>query len=224
MSSAKPCCLVICSAAIDGVSTQPFIQAVTLLNSAFTLQLATPNGKAIEFVQQDDSGRRWLNDFRSKSVATPTRLDTIDVSRYACVLIPPAPGALYDLAKDADVATILNQAVAERKPVCAVGLGVAGLCGAMKDDRLTWTFSSYSLTGPSVLSLAKSPSFANLPLIIEDFIKDNGAVYSASKADHVHVVVDQNLITGQNEESTVVAVQNLILLCNARQGKQNLPS
>jgi len=30
----------------------------------------------------------------------------------------------------------------------------------------------------------------------------------------VHCVVDRNLITGQNDQSTVVAVQNVILACS----------
>ena len=34
----------------------------------------------------------------------------------------------------------------------------------------------------------------------------------------VYIGVDRNIITGQNEASTLTAVQNLILLCNARYG------
>ena len=32
----------------------------------------------------------------------------------------------------------------------------------------------------------------------------------------MHVIIDRHLITGQNDTSTLSAVQNLILLCNAR--------
>ena len=35
----------------------------------------------------------------------------------------------------------------------------------------------------------------------------------------MHVVIDRHLITGQNDTSTLSAVQNLILLCNARSGR-----
>ena len=37
---------------------------------------------------------------------------------------------------------------------------------------------------------------------------------SGSEVDMVHCVVDRNLITGQNDQSTVVAVQNVILACS----------
>jgi hypothetical protein len=39
-------------------------------------------GKNIEFVQQDDSNRRWFNEFRSKSTSTPIGLETIDRKKW----------------------------------------------------------------------------------------------------------------------------------------------
>ncbi|MBN3290674.1 GALD1 protein, partial [Polypterus senegalus] len=51
---------------------------------------------------------------------------------------------------------------------------------------------------------------------MEDFAKDSGAIYSASVVDAVHVVLDRHLVTGQNDQSTLAAVQNLIILCNNR--------
>uniref|UniRef100_A0A673N1J5 Glutamine amidotransferase-like class 1 domain-containing protein 1 n=1 Tax=Sinocyclocheilus rhinocerous TaxID=307959 RepID=A0A673N1J5_9TELE len=100
------------------------------------------------------------------------------------------------------------------EPVCAVGQGVAALCCATEEQK--WIFSGYSMTGPSVFELVRSPEFANLPLIVEDFIKDNGGSYTASIEDAVHVVLDRHLVTGQNVQSTTAAVNNLILLCNSR--------
>ena len=35
-----------------------------------------------------------------------------------------------------------------------------------------------------------------------------------SQVDMVHCIVDRNLITGQNEQSTVIAIQNVILACS----------
>ena len=39
---------------------------------------------------------------------------------------------------------------------------------------------------------------------------------AAAQQDHLYVVVDDILVTGQNEQSTLTAVQNLILLSNAQ--------
>ena len=38
----------------------------------------------------------------------------------------------------------------------------------------------------------------------------------ASQPGSLHVVIDNYLVTGQNDQSTLTAVQNLILLNNAR--------
>lgn len=93
-----------------------------------------------------------------------------------------------------------------------------------------------------MFELVRKPDFANLPLVVEDFVKDNGGSYtgepiptsnlptqrsknssisiffpsSASKDDAVHVVIDRHLITGQNMQSTLLAVNNLILLGGAK--------
>ena len=39
---------------------------------------------------------------------------------------------------------------------------------------------------------------------------------AGGKWGDTHVVVDSHVVTGQNEQSTLTAVQNLILMCNAR--------
>ncbi|RMX46085.1 hypothetical protein pdam_00009382 [Pocillopora damicornis] len=203
--AAKPNCLIVCSSATQGVSAQSFIHAFTLTHSVFNVQIATPQGQQIDFVKSDDNSRKWLNEFRTKPFSVPGKLENVDASRYGAVLIPSAPGALHDLAQD--------------KPICAIGHGVAGLCSARREDGKSWSFKSFSMTGPSVFESARSADFSSLPIILEDWIKDHGGTFSASEPDGMHVIIDRHLITGQNDTSTLSAVQNLILLCNARQGK-----
>lgn len=41
-------------------------------------------------------------------------------------------------------------------------------------------------------------------------------VHVGGKSGETHVVVDSHVVTGQNEQSTLTAVQNLILISNAR--------
>uniref|UniRef100_A0A8V0ZP05 Glutamine amidotransferase-like class 1 domain-containing protein 1 n=1 Tax=Gallus gallus TaxID=9031 RepID=A0A8V0ZP05_CHICK len=224
----KPTCLLVASAAAAGVSAQSFLQCFTLSSSAFNLQVATPGGKSIDFVDVNESNMRWIQDFRMKSYANPAKLESIDGARYHALLIPNCPGAMTDLANSGYLAKILQhfctenmfswkswQPMAWTEPVCAVGHGVAALCCATNEDK-TWVFQGYSLTGPSVYELIRQPNFASLPIIVEDFVKDSGATFSASKPDAVHVVLDRHLVTGQNENSTLPAVQNLLILCNVR--------
>ncbi|XP_042813970.1 glutamine amidotransferase-like class 1 domain-containing protein 1 isoform X1 [Panthera tigris] len=172
-------------------------------------------GRTIDFVDVNDSNARWVQDFRLKAYASPAKLESIDGARYHALLIPSCPGALADLASSGSLARILQHFRSESKPICAVGHGVAALCCATNEDR-SWVFQGYSVTGPSVYELVRAPGFARLPLIVEDFVKDAGASFSASEPDAVHVVLDRHLVTGQNASSTVPAVQNLLFLCGSR--------
>ncbi|XP_062403386.1 glutamine amidotransferase-like class 1 domain-containing protein 1 [Sardina pilchardus] len=211
--SAKPTCLIVASAAPQGVNARSFHQAFTLCSPVFNLQTATPGGKPIDFVGVDESTARWVQDFSVKPSATPAKLESIDGARYQALLIPDCPGALTDLAHSGSLARILTHFTSQQKPMCAIGQGVSGLCCATEGQR--WLFNGYSLTGPSVFELVRSPDFANLPLIVEDFVKDSGGSYTASQEDALHVVLDRHLVTGQNLQSTTVAIHNLILLCNS---------
>ena len=42
------------------------------------------------------------------------------------------------------------------------------------------------------------------------------AEHVGSKLGETYVLVDSHIVTGQNEQSTLTAVQNLILISNAR--------
>lgn len=197
------------------MSAPSFLHCFTLASSAFNLQVVTPGGKAIDFVDVDESNARWVQDFRLKAYASPAKLESIDGARYHALLIPSCPGALADLASSGSLARILQHFRSESKPICAVGHGVAALCSATNEDG-SWVFQGYSVTGPSVYELVRAPGFARLPLIVEDFVKDAGASFSASEPDAMHVVLDRHLVTGQNTSSTVPAVHSLLFLCGSR--------
>ncbi|KAK7098540.1 glutamine amidotransferase-like class 1 domain-containing protein 1 [Littorina saxatilis] len=223
MAAPRGSCLFVVSSAVEGVSAQSFLQSYSLISQSFAIQLASPNGRQVEYVHQDDSNRRWFNEFRSKSTSTPIGLETVDVNRYSAMLIPACPGAVHDLANNTDLGQLIAHFVAEKKPICAIGMGVAALCCARKDDGKSWHLGEYCMTAPSVFELAHLPEFSSLPVIPEDFIKDHGGKYASSENNAVHIVVDRHLITGQNEASTLTAVQNLILMCTQKQ-KPRVPS
>ncbi|XP_038663640.1 glutamine amidotransferase-like class 1 domain-containing protein 1 isoform X5 [Scyliorhinus canicula] len=188
--SAKPSLLIVLSAAAEGVSAQSFYHSYTQCSTAFNLQIATPGGKPMDFVGLDENNIRWIQDFRMKPYANPAKLESIDGARYNAILIPNCPGAMVDLATSGYLAKILQHFCAETKPICVVGHGVSALCCATNQDK-SWIFQGYSVTGVS-------------------------AQFKSSKPDTVHVVFDRHLITGQNDQSTLTAIQNLILCCNAR--------
>ena len=219
MSAKKPSCLMVCSGHSQGVSAQSFIHSFTLTHSAFNVYIVTPEGKQIEFVKIDDNSRRWLNEFKSKPFSVPGKLEDVEPLRYSALLIPSSLGSLHDLAENVELGRIINSFVEDKKPICAVGHGVAALFSGKNTNKSQWIFKEYSMTGPSLYEVSQLPEFAELPYIVEDYIKENDGTYSRSQNDCMYVTIDRHLITGQNDMSTLSAVQNLILLCNAKHGK-----
>ncbi|XP_071830761.1 glutamine amidotransferase-like class 1 domain-containing protein 1 [Apostichopus japonicus] len=221
---AKSHCLIILSAAPQGVEASSFIQSFKVLHPVFNIQLASPNGSIPDFKSSDEHTQRWIADFKGKPYSSPVRLESVDASRYAALFIPEGFGALFDLVHSLQMQSIINHFTRVKKPICAIGCGVAGLCGLSLTKTIPWSFDGFSLTSTSIAELAKKPNFGTIPLLVEDFVKQNGGIYSASEPGEPHVIIDRFLITGQNEASTVTAVQNLILLCNLRQTRHSSSS
>ncbi|XP_064432005.1 glutamine amidotransferase-like class 1 domain-containing protein 1 isoform X1 [Mirounga angustirostris] len=171
--SSRPACLLVASGAAEGVSAQSFLHCFSLASATFNLQVATPGGKTMDFVDVNESNARWVQDFRLKAYANPAKLESIDGARYHALLIPSCPGALADLASSGSLARILQHFRSESKPICAVGHGVAALCCATNEDR-SWVFQGYSVTGPvsptpctwcwtATLSQARTPAPPSQP-------------------------------------------------------------
>lgn len=78
------------------------------------LLIYTTQGKNVEYINQDDTNRRWFNEFRAKSSSVPIGLETIDAARYAALVIPDTPGALIDLHDNADLKQILEHFIKEK--------------------------------------------------------------------------------------------------------------
>ena len=74
--------------------------------------------------------------------------------------------------------------------------------------------SHSSLPQPTLFDQSLDRDFAQCPALLEDGLRDGGARYTGAAPGGVHVVVDRHLVTGQNEASTLTAVQNLVLICN----------
>ncbi|KAK8735123.1 hypothetical protein OTU49_005505 [Cherax quadricarinatus] len=111
---AKQSCLIVLSASSLGVSAPSFLQCYKLTQSAFNIEIATPEAAAAVFIDKDDQSTRWLNDIAAKKLLEPHSLSDIQGSQYSCVVIPHSPGASEDLATCEALGNILSQCLAEK--------------------------------------------------------------------------------------------------------------
>ena len=143
-------------------------------------------------------------------LATPAKLEDAQADSYDAVFVVGGHGPMQDLAVHPTFGDFLAVMLdAPDKIVAAVCHGPASFLPAHRADG-TWLFKGRALTGFSNEEETLATFADNAPWLLEDRLRAGGANYEADPAESVHVVVDDNLITGQNPASAE-ATANAVL-------------
>ena len=137
------------------------------------------------------------------------RLLEVDVSEYDAVFFPGGHGTMFDFPHSHEVAELVAHYLEQGKVVAAVCHGPAALTHAKYAD------------GSAVVKGRKLTAFSNeeeravqldglMPFLLEDQLRALGAEVQVKPNWQVHVVVDANLITGQNPQSSLKTAEALI--------------
>ena len=134
-----------------------------------------------------------------------------EILSFDAVYFPGGRGVLVDLADDPDVGRILRLAHGGGTIVAALCHGPAALLSA-PDVAGKWTFDGYRMTAFS--DTEDDLTRRRLPWSLEAELKNRGAIFDDGDAAWLsHVVIDRNLVTGQNSGSSeAVACAALRLL------------
>ena len=162
---------------------------------------------------QTEATQRFKADrVAQEQLAHTAKLATLSASDYEAVFYPGGHGPLWDLAEDRASISLIERMFAANKPVGAVCHGPGALRyvkapnGALLVDGKKVT--GFSNSEEEAVGLTKA-----VPFLVEDMLKRNGGVYSKAADFQPHVVVDCNLVTGQNPASsagTASAVMRLM--------------
>jgi putative intracellular protease/amidase/ketosteroid isomerase-like protein len=126
-----------------------------------------------------------------------------EMLEYDTVFIPGGYGPMVDLAENPDVLRLLCVMHDRSRIVAAIGHGPAALLSAPHRADGLWLFDGYRMTGftdeeEDQTRLGK----LGMAWHLEAALKNRGAVIDHALAAWAsHVVVDRNLITGQNPAS-----------------------
>ncbi|CAM5735333.1 type 1 glutamine amidotransferase domain-containing protein [Streptomyces microflavus] len=142
-------------------------------------------------------------------LATPLALSDVSVGDYDAVYIPGGHAPMADLAEDADLGRLLNDADEQSKTVAALCHGVAGLLSASKADG-SFTFAGRTLTSFTDEEEFQGGLGENTPFFVESRLRDRGAVPRTGAAWSNTVVIDGNLITGQNPQSSTATAHAVL--------------
>jgi putative intracellular protease/amidase len=139
----------------------------------------------------------------------PIRLQDVDLDEYAAVFYPGGHGPMEDLAVDATSGKLLVNALASGKPLGVVCHAPAALLAATRSDGGN-TFSGYRLTGFSNAEEIQSGLAAGAKWLLQDRLVEIGADYQEGEPWAPNVVVDRNLVTGQNPASAGPAAAEML--------------
>lgn len=184
----------------------------TLTGAGNTVHIATPGGKKptvdqVSLAAESAGGEDRAQGFRDYlekidgELAHPLVLADVDLAAYDAVVMPGGHGPMADLYKDADLGRLLLAANRDGKIIAPFCHGPAGLLSATDDDG-TFAFEGRRLTVFTNEEELGGGTGENTPWLVEDALKEKGAVIENGAAWSSNVVRDGNLITGQNPQSS----------------------
>ena len=126
------------------------------------------------------------------------------------VFYPGGHGPLEDLAVDKTSGAILAERVTAEKPLAMLCHAPAAVLAA-SDDASTSPFAGFKMTGFSNVEEEQVGLAENAPWLLEDKLVELGVEYSsAAEPWGSHVVVDRNLYTGQNPQSSEELAKRIV--------------
>lgn len=143
------------------------------------------------------------------ALQSPIRLEDVDLDDYAAVYYPGGHGPMEDLAVDAASGRLLSLALESGKPLAAVCHASAALLAATKADG-TNAFAGYRLTGFTNAEEARAGLADRAKWLLQDRLVAVGADFREGEPWAPHVVVDRNLVTGQNPASSAPLATELL--------------
>ncbi|MEU0721309.1 type 1 glutamine amidotransferase domain-containing protein [Streptomyces lavendulocolor] len=139
----------------------------------------------------------------------PLALADVDLDEYAAVFYPGGHGPMEDLAVDAESGRLLGRALASGRPLGVVCHGPAALLAARDEDGGN-AFSGYRLTGFTNAEETQAGLADKAKWLLQDRLVEIGADFVEGDPWAPHVVVDRNLVTGQNPASSAQLADELL--------------
>jgi len=178
-----------------------------LLHEKFNIDFASPKGpnppldpESVTWHKDDFGSNKFLNDEEVKSkLATAKTLSQVVASDYDAIFYPGGHGPMVDLPTDEVNIKLAAEFYNSGKIVSAVCHGPAALVN-VKDKSGKYIYAGRKLTGFANEEEDAVKKRKYLPFDLEDKLAELGT-YQRGPIWSSFVVVDGNIITGQNPSS-----------------------
>ncbi len=148
-------------------------------------------------------------DYTIKELKNTQKLEDIDYESYDAIFIPGGHGPMIDIAKDELLGKIVSYFYNSHKVVSAVCHGPAGLINAKTETQepIVKGMQVTCFTNEEEKIAQKDKL---VPFMLETKLKQLGAFFNEAAPYEENVIVDENLITGQNPASAKKLAETVI--------------
>ena len=192
-----------------------------LLDQGVDITIATPKGgqppidpkSEDESAATEDTKRFYMDEQLLEKLKHTQKLANIRPNDYDAVFYPGGHGPLWDLVEDENSITLIENFYSKNKPVGFVCHAPA----ALKNVKIN---GDYLVKGKKLTGFSNSEEDAVgltdiVPVLLEDALQKNGAIYSKVADWQPYAVEDGLLITGQNPASSKLVAQKMLSKLNS---------
>jgi putative intracellular protease/amidase len=188
-------------------------------NEGADVSLASPNGGLVPLDPKSQSiilatfaTKRFLKDEEAMNFLSHSMLlKDVRAEDFDVIFLPGGHGPMWDLADNKILKHLLETFNRENKPIGAVCHGVVGLV-SLKNDKAEFLVKGKNLTCFSNSEEESSGLSGVVPFLLQTKLLSLGALYTKGPDYVSHVVIDSNIITGQNPASSKEVAQKIIAL------------
>lgn len=142
----------------------------------------------------------WDNDSYRNKIENTKKPSEVNPEEYVAIHYAGGHGAMWDFADNTKIAEIAKKIYENNGIVSAVCHGPAGLVNIKLSN------GAYLVAGKKVNGFTNEEEIKVklenvVPFMLEDKLKERGAIFEKSTPFTKHVVADQRLVTGQNPQS-----------------------
>lgn len=186
-----------------------------LAKNGVEITIASPKGGVMPIDPRSLPTSEQEKDWQSAIAASEQTLKLSEVtsSEFDAIFLPGGHGPMFDLPENLDLGRLLREFHDAGKIIAAVCHGPAGLVGATLADG-TPLVKDKILTAYTNSEEIAAKLDQEVPFILEQRLRELGAVFIAheNKADHIER--DGKLITGQNPNSSASIARALVTALN----------
>ncbi|WP_191112360.1 MULTISPECIES: type 1 glutamine amidotransferase domain-containing protein [Acinetobacter] len=191
----------------------------TFVDAGAEVVLASPAGgqppldpKSNEPDAQTETTKRFeADEVAMQALANTHKLSEVLNQDFDAVFYPGGHGPLWDLAKDQNSISLIEQTLQADKPVALV-CHAPGVLRDVKDAEGHSIVEGKTVTGFSNTEEDGVGLTDVVPFLVEDMLKEKGGKYSKTEDWQVYVQQDGLLITGQNPASSAATAEALLKL------------